>query len=202
VVLIALAIVLASSYAPSQVLADDVTAPSLGVAESFAVLGAEAVTNVPTSSIGGDVGLYPAAGSYYAGLTAAEVGGTVYARDATGPAGSVEDPVLLLSAQAANTAAYGVSATTTPFADLSGQNSGGLTLTPGVYRFSSDAQLTGALTLNAENNADAVFIFQIGIALTTASSSSAVMLMPWIALFAAVLAGAIIVARRRLRSYR
>jgi hypothetical protein len=173
--LMALAMVLASSYAPSQVLAD-VTAPSLGTAESFAVLGAEGVTNVPTSSIWGDVGLYPAAGSYYDGLTAVEVDGTIYATDATGPDGAVEDPVLLQSAQAANTAAYGVLAAATPITDdLSGEDLGGKTLTPGVYRFSSDAGLTGTLTLDAEDNPDAVFIFQIGSALTTASGSSVVM---------------------------
>src|SRR4029077_14803561 len=56
--------------------------------------------------------------------------------------------------------------------DLTGQDLGGLTLTPGVYHFSSSAQLTGALTLNAQNDPAAVFVFQIGSTLTTASSSS------------------------------
>ena len=59
--------------------------------------------------------------------------------------------------------------------NLSGQNLGGLTLTPGVYCFSSAASLTGTLTLNAQGTNNAVFIFQIGSALTTASSSSVVM---------------------------
>src|SRR6202035_347704 len=52
-----------------------------------------------------------------------------------------------------------------------GVNLGGKTLTPGVYHFSSSAQLTGTLTLNGEGRSTAVFIFQIGSALTTASSS-------------------------------
>ena len=43
---------------------------------------------------------------------------------------------------------------------------------PGVYCFSSSAQLTGTLTLDAQGNAAAVFIFQIGSTLTTASNSS------------------------------
>ncbi len=55
--------------------------------------------------------------------------------------------------------------------DLSGQDLGGLTLTPGVYSFSSSAQLTGLLTLDALNDPDALFIFLINSALTTASSS-------------------------------
>lgn len=49
---------------------------------------------------------------------------------------------------------------------------GGLILTEGVYCFTSAAQLTGTLTLNAQGNAAAVFIFQIGSTLTTASNSS------------------------------
>jgi uncharacterized protein YbdZ (MbtH family) len=56
--------------------------------------------------------------------------------------------------------------------DLTGQDLGGLTLTPGVYCFSSSAQLTGTLTLNAQGNPDAVFVFQIGSTLTTASSAA------------------------------
>ena len=56
--------------------------------------------------------------------------------------------------------------------NLTGQDLGGLTLTPGVYHFDSSAQLTGALTLDAQGNTNAVCVFQIGSTLTTASSSS------------------------------
>ena len=56
--------------------------------------------------------------------------------------------------------------------DLTGQDLGNMTLTPGVYRFSSSAQLTGTLTLDAQNTSDALFVFQIGSTLTTASSST------------------------------
>ncbi|HEY8154451.1 MAG TPA: ice-binding family protein [Myxococcota bacterium] len=55
--------------------------------------------------------------------------------------------------------------------DLTGQDLGGRTLTPGVYFFSSTAQLTGTLTLDAQNDPDALFVFQIGSELTTATSS-------------------------------
>jgi len=47
-------------------------------------------------------------------------------------------------------------------------------LGPGVYFFASSAQLTGTLTLNAGGNPNAVFIFQIGSTLTTASSAAVV----------------------------
>ena len=46
-----------------------------------------------------------------------------------------------------------------------------MTLTPGVYCFNSSAQLTGTLTLNAEGNPSAQFVFQMGSTLTTSSSS-------------------------------
>ena len=57
---------------------------------------------------------------------------------------------------------------------LTGQDLGGLTLTPGVYFFASSAQLTGTLTLNDLGNPNAQFVFQIGSTLTTASNSSVV----------------------------
>ena len=61
-----------------------------------------------------------------------------------------------------------------PTQNLTGTDLGGLTLTPGVYFFSSSAQLTGTLTLNDEGNPNAPFVFQIGTTLTTASNSSVV----------------------------
>lgn len=51
--------------------------------------------------------------------------------------------------------------------DLTGQNLGGMTLTPGIYKFDTSAQLTGTLTLNGAGQ----YIFQIGSTLTTASSA-------------------------------
>ena len=54
---------------------------------------------------------------------------------------------------------------------MTGQDLGGLTLTPGVYFFSSSAQLTGTLTLDGGGDPNAAFVFQIGSTLTTASAS-------------------------------
>jgi len=67
--------------------------------------------------------------------------------------------------------AYNVLAALPSTEDLTGQDLGGLVLTPGVYDFSSSAQLTGTLTLDAEGSDNAVWVFQIGSTLTTASDS-------------------------------
>ena len=58
--------------------------------------------------------------------------------------------------------------------DLTGMDLGGLTLTAGVYCFSSSAMLTSSLTLNGQGSADAVFVFQIGSTLITGSGSKVV----------------------------
>jgi len=49
---------------------------------------------------------------------------------------------------------------------------GGLTLTPGVYNFTSSAFLTGTLTLDSLGDPNALFVFQIGSTLITASDAS------------------------------
>ena len=67
--------------------------------------------------------------------------------------------------------AYNAAAGLAPTQDLTGQNLGGLTLTPGVYSFASSAQLTGTLILNDLGDPNARFVFQVGSTLTTASGS-------------------------------
>jgi hypothetical protein len=63
--------------------------------------------------------------------------------------------------------AYNDLASWRPTRSLTGQDLGGKTLTPGVYTFSSSAQLTGTLTLSGNG----IFIFRTGSSLTTASNS-------------------------------
>jgi hypothetical protein len=149
----------------------------LGTATSFAVLAGTAVTDVPTSSITGDVGLSPAAGTNYAGLTQAEVNGTIYSTNGTGPTGNVNNPALLTTAKndltTAYTAAAGQSPTTT-FSTTDNQL-GGQTLVPGVYAFgaAATANLTAAspLILNGQGDTNAVFVFQASSSLVTAANS-------------------------------
>jgi hypothetical protein len=77
-----------------------------------------------------------------------------------------------LQAKADVVTAYNSLAGQTCTGNLTGQDLGGRVLTQGVYCFSSSAGLTGTLTLDAQGNAGAVFIFQIGSTLITASNSS------------------------------
>lgn len=153
------------------------TTVQLGTAAPFAVLAGSAVTDVPTSAITGNVGLSPAAGSFYAGLTQAEVTGTIYATDATGPGGSVNNPALLTTAKNDLTTAFGTAAGQSPTSTfVAGDNQlGGQTLVPGVYAFghAATANITAAspLTLNGQGDPNAVFVFQASSDLVTASNS-------------------------------
>jgi hypothetical protein len=157
---------------PAQALAEPTV--DLGTADDFAVLAGTAVTNVPTSAITGDVGLSPAAGSNYAGLTDAEVDGTIYAVDGTGPAGSVNNPGLLTTAKGDLVTAYNDAAGRTVTSTI-GSGLGGVTLTEGVYDSAAGTFALGVgttLTLNGQGNADAVWIFQMATTLTTGSGST------------------------------
>jgi len=136
--------------------------PSLGSAQGFGVLGASTVTSTGSTIVNGDLGVSP--GNAFTGFPPGIVNGTIHAGDA-----------VALQAQTDLTAAYNAAAATPCTTDLTGQDLGGLTLTPGVYCFSTSAGLTGTLTLNAQGNPNAVFIFKIGSTLTTASNSSVVM---------------------------
>lgn len=133
----------------------------LGTADSYAVLAGSTVTNTGPSVIHGDVGLSP--GSAVTGFPPGVVmpPGVIHAADAAAD-----------QAQLDLTTAYDDAAGRASTDDLTGQDLGGLTLTTGVYTYSTSAQLTGELTLDAQGDPNAVFVFQIGSTLTTASNST------------------------------
>lgn len=52
---------------------------------------------------------------------------------------------------------------------------GGLTLYPGLYGTAGAISITGDLTLDAQGNTSAIFIFQVGTTLTTASGGNVIL---------------------------
>ena len=128
---------------------------NLATATPFVVLGGQSVTNTGPSVLNGELGVSP--GTSLTGFgSPAVVNGATHNNDA-----------VARQAQADLTTAYDVAAAE-PAADLTGQDLGNKRLTTGAYRFSSSAQLTGALTLDAEGNPNAQFVFKVASALTTA----------------------------------
>ena len=161
----------------------DASVITLGTAGSFAVLAATTVTNTGSSVVTGNLGVFP--GTAITGFPPGIVTSAIYS------AGAVP-----MQAQKDLTTAYNAAASQSPTRTLTGQDLGGLTLMPGVYFFASSAGLTGQLTLDAHGDPipkyfqsrpsaavgadgtttagdpNAVFVFQIGSTLTTASAAS------------------------------
>jgi type VI secretion system secreted protein VgrG len=137
------------------------TQPRLGTALNFAVLAGSAITCTGPSVITGNMGISPDNPPSVTGFPVpCTVTGATDAADATA-----------LTAKNDLVTAYTDAASAPSTSDKTGVNLGGLNLVPGVYTFSSSAQLTGPLTLTGNG----VFIFQIGSTLTTASASSVIL---------------------------
>ena len=140
----------------------------------FAILAGSMVSNVPTSAVTGDIGLSPAAGSYITGFGLTEVTGTIYTADATGPAGSVTAAAMLTAAKGDLTIAYNDAAGRVPiptgaFLDTMAGEIGGLTLGPGLYKFTGALSITGS-NLILEGSSTDVWIFQIAANLVVADA--------------------------------
>src|ERR1035441_6282518 len=130
----------------------------LGTAGNFAVLAGSTVTNTGPSVISGSVGLDP--GSAVVGFPPGIVlAGTTQV--ANGVALQAKSDLVTAYNDAA-----GRSSTATVSGDLAGR-----TLTPGVYTSASSLGLSGALTLDAQGDPNAVFVFQAGSTLIVGSSS-------------------------------
>jgi hypothetical protein len=138
---------------------------NLATAQPFVVLGGAGVTNTGPSVLNGDLGVSPETSLSGFGAPAV-VNGATHANDA-----------VAAQAQADLTIGYDAAAgqPIAPGNDLTGVDLGGLSLSPGAYGYSSSAQLTGQLTLDAHGDPNAQFVFVIGSTLTTESASSVVL---------------------------
>ena len=129
----------------------------LGSAAPFSVLAGSTVTNTGPTTMFGDLGLSP--GSSVTG--------------APGVLGQTHvDDAVAIEAKNDLTTAYN-NAASRPSSGSAGTDLAGQTFSPGVRTASSSLLLSsGSVTLNAEGNPNAVFIFQIGSTLITGSNTS------------------------------
>jgi hypothetical protein len=133
------------------------TSVELGKAASFSVLGGSTITNTGLTTMFGDLGLAP--GSSVTG--APVVLGEEHVDDVV--ANEAKSALTTAATTAANEASNG----------SAGEDLAGHAFLPGVYTASSSLLLSsGSVTLNAQGDPNAVFIFQIGSTLTTGSNTS------------------------------
>lgn len=136
---------------------------NLGSAGNFAILGGAGVTNTGLTIVTGDLGTSPT--GTVTGFPPGIVNGTIHAAN----------PI----------AAQAKLDLTAAFNDAQGRvlnmivlpgNLSGLTLTPGLYKNSSSVMLTaGSVTLDAQGDPNAIFIFQMGSTLTTSPGTSVIL---------------------------
>lgn len=130
---------------------------ALGSAANFAVLSGSTVTNTGATTVTGDLGVSP--GTAVTGFSPGTVVGAIHAGDSAAA-----------TAIADLTTAYNDAAGRTLCAVTLAGNLGGLTLTPGLYKSTSSLEISsGDLTLDAQGNANAAFIFQMASPLITTS---------------------------------
>jgi hypothetical protein len=150
---------------------------NLGTAGNFVILAKSAVSTTGTTSVVGNVGLSPAAGSFITGFTLSAppttfttspiVTGQVFAADYTPPT-----PFNMTTAISDMETAYTDAAgrTTPDFTELGAGNITGLNLVPGLYKWGSQVDIgAGGVTLTG--GANAVWIFQIAQDLVVANAA-------------------------------
>ena len=135
----------------------------LGSANAFAVLAGSTVTNTGPTILNGDLGVSP--GTAVAGFPPGTVNGTIHAAD----------PIAAQAKLDLTTAYDDAAGRSTGPITVSG-NLGGLTLAPGLYKSTSSLEISsGDLTLDAQGDAEGVFIFQMASTLTTTVGRQAIL---------------------------
>jgi hypothetical protein len=149
----------------------------LGTAGTFVILAKTATTNVPTSTITGNIGISPAAASFITGFalilpaggsasTSAQVTGNVYAADY-----AVPTPTNLTTAIGDMQTAYTDAAgrLTPDHTELAHGNIGGMTLPAGLYKWTNTVTIPTTVTLHG--GANDVWIFQVAGGVTQSSAA-------------------------------
>ena len=143
----------------------------LGTADAFAVLGGSMVSNVPTSTISGSVGVWSSGGANAITGFNSSPGVAVSDPQITNGmahAGTTDAASAQLDLTYALTSLGLMGTGTLLSADLSG-----LTLAPGVYTVPAGvSNLTGSLTLDGGGNANAGWVFLMESSLITSPGSA------------------------------
>jgi hypothetical protein len=157
-----------SFFVPIVALASLFCAPATGSAQillsagNFALLAGTALSNSGSTVITGNIGSNIANG--ISGFPPGTATGSTFVDDSTTNQAELD----LITAA---TGLAGMPSTQTE----TGTDLGGLTLLPGVYTFANSAALDGTLMLNANNETNAVWVFQIGTSLTTNTNSAVIL---------------------------
>ncbi len=157
---------LASNFAwafSTSAVANIQTAPALGGAAAFVVLAGSTVISTGATGLTGDMGVSP--GSAVTGFPPGTLTGSIHVANSTSATAKMD--------------------LITGYNDLAGRtlapvtvagNLGGLTLPPGLYKSTSSLSISsGDLTLDAQGNANAVFIFQMASTLTTTAGRQVIL---------------------------
>jgi hypothetical protein len=139
---------------------------NLGSAGAFAVMATASITSTGPTQINGDVGLNPGSSQ---GILPSEVNGTIHVDDQA-----------IITAQADLLAAYNDAVSRSVSSVSLPGNMGGLTFTPGLYTNSTSVLISGAgpgniVTLDAQGDPNAIFIFKMGSTLTTGPGAQVVL---------------------------
>jgi len=145
---------------------------SLGTAQGYAIVAKTAIsdTNPSISAVVGNVTLDPAAGSFITGLSCTRMAGKIIENNAgylggfdTNTSCAIVNATTSLAVESDMETAYldargrtGVNTT-----ELGSGEIGTLTITPGLYKWSTPVTISNDVTLNCGGNASAVYIFQI-----------------------------------------
>lgn len=158
-VMIVAVVSLLAFFVGSPLLRAQTSPVGLGTADGFAVLAGTTITNTGPTTITGDVGLHP--GTAVTGFDSVTLNGALHVTDAVAEQAKVD----LVTA-------YNDAAGRTPATTVSTEL-GGQTLTQGIYN-SADGTfgITGTLTIDAQGDPNAVFVFQAASTLITASAST------------------------------
>jgi hypothetical protein len=159
----------------------------LGAAAGYVILAQTGISTVPDSVVTGNIAVSPIDATAITGFslikdssgtfsTASQLssGGKAFASNYVSPSPS-ELTTAVSDMQTAYTDAAGRLVTAANYTNVAGGLVGGLTLTPGVYKFTTDILISSDLTLHGDNNLNDVFIIQTTGNVNQASATNVIL---------------------------